>query len=121
MKTISVNLEVPIYKTILNVIISDSVFKCFKYLGAEKEFEEDFLKEAHAMFAGTDKGHWVLAFDKKHISQGTIAHECFHAACAIMKAKGIKYSDKSEESFAYLLDFLVAEINRIFKENNLWN
>lgn len=112
-KTISVNLEVPIYKTVLNVIIADSVYKAFKRLDAHKECDWDFLDGANACFYISNSCHWILAFKHDCTSAGSIAHECFHAVSAIMRNKGVVFCEESEESFAYLLDYIVTEVNKI--------
>jgi hypothetical protein len=39
-----------------------------------------------------------------------IAHECFHAVHWVLKEKGIILSDDSEEAYAYLIQFLMANI-----------
>jgi hypothetical protein len=43
---------------------------------------------------------------KNNVTPGTIAHECYHAVCNICKQKDIN----DEETYAYLLDYLVDEI-----------
>lgn len=38
---------------------------------------------------------------------GTLAHECFHATSAILNYVGTTLTSETEESYAYLLDWLV--------------
>lgn len=45
-------------------------------------------------------------------SCGVIAHEAFHITHAVLNTAGIKLSFKSDESFAYLLEYLVTEITQ---------
>ncbi|MDR1018975.1 MAG: hypothetical protein LBM02_09785 [Lachnospiraceae bacterium] len=40
----------------------------------------------------------------------TLSHEVLHTVFAMMKHLGIKYSDKSEESFTYLNGYIMEEI-----------
>lgn len=39
-----------------------------------------------------------------------IAHEVFHAVHYVLERKGIKLSDETDESYAYLIQFLMKEI-----------
>jgi hypothetical protein len=47
---------------------------------------------------------------------GTLAHECFHAATAELRHKGMKLSEKSEEAFAYLLGWFVRNCVEILNQ-----
>jgi hypothetical protein len=48
--------------------------------------------------------------------QGYIAHEAFHITTFIMQTIGMKFSLKySDEAYAYLLGYLVQEINKRIK------
>lgn len=46
---------------------------------------------------------------------GTAAHEAFHASFHILSKSGLKLCGKSEEAFAYHLDWIVREIG-----NKVW-
>ena len=48
-------------------------------------------------------------------SPGVIAHEAFHITYAILDDAGIKLSFKSDETFAYLIEYLVTEITEVLK------
>lgn len=48
---------------------------------------------------------------------GTVAHECFHAVCEILKRSGLKLNAHTEEIYAYYLQFL---INTILKKLYGW-
>ncbi len=41
----------------------------------------------------------------------TLQHEIFHAACAVMDAAGITFSDDSDEAYAYCIGYLTEQIN----------
>jgi hypothetical protein len=115
---ISINLEIPIYKTVLNILIAKDVYSALKIIGCHKEMEREYWDSANAVFNISPNGHWSLAFAAKKITPGTIAHECLHATFAILESKGIKYNRKSEEAFTYLLDYLVDEVTKIIEEHN---
>lgn len=45
---------------------------------------------------------------------GNIVHEVFHAVCFVFKRINLKLSPKSDEAWAYLIDYLTKEIyNRL--------
>lgn len=46
---------------------------------------------------------------------GTVAHEAFHATCFLFERIGIKFGHKSDEAFAYAIDYLTTEILEFFK------
>lgn len=47
-----------------------------------------------------------------NINEGTIAHEAFHAVDFIMDKIGSTLTDASSEQYAYLLQYIVTEINK---------
>ena len=40
----------------------------------------------------------------------TLAHECFHVTCRVMKSRGVLFGHKSEEAFAYHQSWLMAQV-----------
>lgn len=58
----------------------------------------------------------VVFFNLKTVSQGTISHECFHIVNYILKARGLTLSDDSEETYCYLLGFLVDHVNAAYRK-----
>jgi hypothetical protein len=44
---------------------------------------------------------------------GLIAHEAYHVACSILSKNGIKKGRKTEEVYAYLIQYIVREIVNI--------
>ena len=48
-------------------------------------------------------------------SPGVVAHEVFHIAHAVLDDAGIRLSFKSDEAFAYLIEYLVTEITEVLK------
>lgn len=57
----------------------------------------------------------ILGFDSDYITQGVIAHECFHATAYILDYVGINLAGESEEAYSYLLGYLVEEVNKLIK------
>jgi hypothetical protein len=61
-------------------------------------------------------GHYAINF--KHTDLNTIAHEVFHVVMWHNKYIGQKFSNTSEESYAYLFGFLISEINEFTTRSN---
>lgn len=58
---------------------------------------------------------YIWACNKRNL-----VHECFHAISYVLRSRGIKLTDDSDEAFAYALGFLVDEIlknKRRLKQN----
>ena len=65
----------------------------------------------------TDGSHNSFIFLMPTADADIIAHECFHAICHIKRQIGTKLSDKSEESFAYPLGYLVGLTTDVVKQS----
>lgn len=65
----------------------------------------------------TKDGHIFIYFKDKKPIPGVIAHECFHAVEFIMEAIGQTFGlgDNTNESFAYLLQYLVTECHEFIQ------
>lgn len=49
------------------------------------------------------------------VNDRIICHESWHCTYRILKNKGMKLKDSSEEAYAYLLDYLYGEVSEIVK------
>ena len=108
------DLHIELYNTVLNILIADTVHKALKLIDCHKERPREYWDGAHAVFnISPVNGCWALGFAADKMTPGTIAHECGHAAYAILRQKGIKYCRKSEEAFTYLLGYLVDQVTTI--------
>jgi hypothetical protein len=56
----------------------------------------------------------IFRFKKKPTS-GIIVHECFHACSKLMKRIGQELVDESEESYAYLMQYIFEQIENAIK------
>lgn len=111
------NVHIDVYHTWLNIYYGEDVYNCFYY--ADKSIdviEEDWTQTTGVFWVHKKNNIWFIAFNYNKITHGTIAHECFHATCRILKMKGIFYSEDTEEAYAYLLDFLVVKVTEILKD-----
>jgi hypothetical protein len=51
----------------------------------------------------------------RSIDYGTLSHEIYHTVHDVMRSRGVKFSEGSEESFAYLMGHLTTVVlNHIF-------
>ena len=117
------NIEIPIYNIIINVIVDKDCNVGIKSTTRlKKEFykrsKKHFFKGALGMYVYSEKNNIHSIILSKDAGAGVIAHECFHAIMTILQLKGIKYSQKSEECFAYILGYLVEEVTKVKKYYN---
>ena len=87
-----------------------------------KEYREICKKELRNDIAPKDNetggGFNVFATGKHNIevcyiwasSKRDIVHECFHAVSYVLRSRGLKLTDDSDEAFAYAIGFLAEEI-----------
>ncbi len=50
---------------------------------------------------------WLSRFNGDRFSICTLAHELFHAVCFKLDHVGVEFCEESEESYAYLLDWMM--------------
>lgn len=83
--------------------------------GLADRLERDGLIEA------ASRGRFVHLHDPEHgdicaiwldptARPGVVAHEAFHAVCAVARERRLELKDGSEEAFAYYLEWLVRNI-----------
>jgi len=59
-----------------------------------------------------DTGQIILWMEKKPTTPfllSILAHEIFHCTCFLMDRVGIKYSDDSDEAYAYMIQYLTTK------------
>ena len=56
-----------------------------------------------------------MNLDKENLSNGLISHEALHITSYILKTVGIDFSFKTEEAYAYLLQYIVDNIYLLIK------
>ena len=62
------------------------------------------------MFPNNQTLLWLKYEPREPELLGTLNHEIFHCACFILERAGIKYSEDSDEAFAYLIGYLTHAI-----------
>ena len=58
----------------------------------------------------------VKTYPTTYYEIGAISHDAFHCVCSAMKLAGGWLEDASEESYAYLLGYIVAQITEKYSE-----
>src|SRR6478609_4922404 len=98
------NIQIDVYHTWLNIYAYETVGECL--------FNADLLDGSNisdwehtdgVFYIHKKSNSWFMAFNWNKINSDTIAHECFHATCAILERKGVVFCKESEEAYAYLL------------------
>lgn len=90
---------------IVNVVVADTIQE-----GADKYLKGSGMScdNTDGMFAYNNADHFISYIFITPASQlGSVSHECFHATCKVMNDIGANLDDSSEESYAYLLSYLV--------------
>lgn len=106
-------IEVPIYKTTVFVVVGESdevAFKYFKrnYLDGDglNMMSYDDVTEARTVLS---ESRLCYVRFKENPTAETIAHEFMHVTFDILRKVGVSHTWESEESYAYLLGYLVNE------------
>ena len=85
-----------------------------KYKLNEEEKEKLWIEE-------TNKGRTIMLrggqtiIRLESLEHDTIAHEIFHAVTFLMARIGVELSDKSDEAYAYAIEFLTKKIYKQLK------
>lgn len=91
----------------LHVVIADTIREgrdsCNKEIGHECD-DLNYVDGMHS-FNKHDHGSYIFLLPHTYIS--TISHEAFHATNRIMNSIGAELNNGSEESYAYLLGYIV--------------
>lgn len=81
------------------------------YYEVVKKDVEHMDNDYHAYFKLYNCQVGVFRFKKKP-TDAVIVHECFHAVHRIMKRIGQELVDESDESYAYLIEYLFDQISK---------
>jgi hypothetical protein len=71
-------------------------------------------RSVNAEFAGRDgfaivqPGSWTIWLRRLNVEW--LVHEAFHIVTCVLKHRGMRLSDKSDEAYAYALQWLVAHV-----------
>ena len=89
----------------------------FKYLSkheSKKEFKKiRKYKVSQGLAFITESNHtvlWIKKLPESYFDFGVLSHEIYHCVCFILDKAGIEHKDNTEESYAYLIQYLTIEI-----------
>jgi len=113
--------EIPVhpYPVDLWVLIADDVRKavtklCLKNKGLEIKWSEDMAAWTEDVFYN---GYVLtIIFDPKEFDVNTVAHECIHIKNRIFEHTDILHDFKNDEPEAYLVGWLVGELQKAYNE-----
>lgn len=108
------NFTVPVWNVMYNVIVCPDTSliktKWVKSLLEDDLKVTDYDKGIYAYRVNSDSSTNYIIFLKDLDNVPTIAHEAMHFVFDILEQKGVTYSKDSEESYTYLLGYVVGQI-----------
>lgn len=111
------DIKLDIYKDyVLVVLFSENKNKIKKACEIIKNFKSAYNNSASFCFMDTFES--PVMFIKEKVTHGTIAHECYHVVNRMSKKIGLS-DDGDNEQQAYLLAYLVQNVNQILKGKNI--
>ena len=119
MNIIKKRIKIPLYNHLsLVIIISDDVYNAsYDYIGIDNPDKES---NARGVFISNGGNESILSINpnQKSISDlaGIVSHEALHATNYIMDFVGMKLSSDSEESYTYLLQYIVEEVMNLVEK-----
>jgi hypothetical protein len=117
MREFRCKIRIPLYRTVVEVILSSNMKETWRKEGPK--YGDDGSIDDIAAFTQPVPGQSVLIVATTTPSVSDIAHEAVHAAVYILKTSGVKLTDSSEESYAYLVGHIVCEIRKMMLRNKL--
>jgi hypothetical protein len=120
-----VQVSEPIYGTRLHVCCTPDPAKYVKYIadytGAKRVTVP--LVSWRACFQRVEveglyyDSIWLRRFDGGAQDVGVLTHEVYHYVCDVLSAKGIRRTRSTEEAYAYMLGFVMAQaVRKLTKE-----
>ena len=118
-----INIELPIYRTTINVLFGniDSMKENMKDLnGLYEHLKENTSKYDLGRFVWDEEENywciWMPRIPKTIDEIATLVHEVEHCVFHLFKYKGMNHSEDSDEAYAYANDYLFREIMTKAKE-----
>lgn len=117
-----IEIDVPIYRGVLVVIVSNSI----KLVNEEIEGIEWREKEvyAHTLLSNWEGNNGYVVIlnpdcSVRKMTHGVIAHEAVHVAQFIFENHGVRHDFDNPEPFNYLVEWVTDEIYRYIKGHYL--
>ena len=96
---------VPIYGTILKLVVTDDV------IGFSKKYSDDTSPVA---FTAWIKGILHIVVPNKK-ALGVVAHEAVHTAAEVLDHHGVKWSKSNQEPLCYVVGWIIDWIYKVVK------
>jgi hypothetical protein len=98
----------------------EDLYKEIKENTSKKDFKKYMAKQTSIATTHKLRSGCILIRFKDNIdNSGIVAHEAFHAIVFLFKKIGIEYCYKSEEAYAYTLEYLTNQILKIKEDENM--
>jgi len=108
-------IKIDVYGAVINLWLTDSVFKSNKKFkkkfGAEYDF--DGKDDAGGIFIHSvpdDKKYYLIL--ERTSSVYYVAHECLHVTFHILDTCGVEYDSQNHEAFTYLHGYIVEQVDK---------
>jgi hypothetical protein len=118
--------ETPLYRGRFIVMFSDYQVKISDHyddLGYDKTIEYASFVLVNETLESKVYGGYLIGFNIKYehreITNGVIGHEVLHAAHALLKDRGLKLTDDSDEAYAYLVEWMTDKVYEVMEINNI--
>lgn len=106
-------ITIPIYGGSFTIHATDNFEKTLSSIG----YEGELICDAATVF--DTSRNFDLVFWADRIQHGLIAHEAFHLTMRIMSHINKPYDLHNDEPEAYLIQFIITEIYKFLKANNI--
>lgn len=104
MTTTEKTFKVDVYETKVVIVIANTASEILDHVEDTTDLDLDDAKDDfEASLIAENDGEIIVGYVKDKITYGTIAHECYHICCRMLRRRSIR----DEEAYAYLLDYLV--------------
>ena len=111
--------DIPIYYAKFIIHITDEIEKVNKI--TEMNDEEVYACAIYAEYKKGECGYHVFFNPSLSdpMTYGIIAHECMHSVFQLFKRRGIEIIFENQEPTTYLLEYLVDQVVKFFKEKKI--
>ena len=112
-KNIVKEINVPIYGCKITYIVTYDFIKTARKYKDELCLDSNECRGLAFRLGGSRHSYMILVKPRYRKAWDTIAHEALHVANFILEDRGIKGSYKNDEAQAYLLSYIIEEIQKI--------
>lgn len=108
-------IKIDVYGAVINLWLTDSVFKSNKKFKKKfgEEYDFDGKDDAGGIFIHSvpdDKKYYLIL--ERTSSVYYVAHECLHVTFHILDTCGVEYDSQNHEAFTYLHGYIVEQVDK---------